>query len=471
MIPGTLTSSETTTISKTCGNGYIDSYVWTFTDPSGGKHTFPGGTDVSVVYVKVLGSCTAVHNTTTVTEWSSDLLYYLQATGSSGTVTAASGYINPRYVILGVTYAPPGNQSYVQYADSTTQGTSTSLNGSFSTKVGYTVSVSSTIGAGGKVAGNIGGTWGVSDTQTDTFSENYTQEQDTSSSVALSSTETWTNKIPGPLSPYVGVDHDYDLIWLWLNPLLNFTIHSGTPNVTWTGYDFDRDDIAEMDIYPVYLGFLLGHLSVPGPNSQELTPFERTWAASNGQDWPAGITASLLNATDTAFNSTDAAAIAAADPFSNPNYTVTVPNTPTGNETSSDGRFTLTGNQVVDYVQPPPGGQPFTQTLTESTTNTQTQGEGAKYTLEIGYSWENMFKASFVFDSISESVTNSDTLTWTDQWSKTNTEQTGVTATGSVTGPPCVVSVTSCNPVYTGPTEYEVFQDNIYNTFMFYPVN
>jgi hypothetical protein len=84
---------------------------------------------------------------------------------------------------------------------------------------------------------------------------------------------------------------------------------------------------------------------------------------------------------------------------------------------------------------------------------------------------QNKFSGSFLWDSWSTTITSSDTLTWTDQWSKTNTEQTGVTATGSVTGPPCVVSGSGCNPVYTGPTEFEVFQDNVYNTFMYYPVN
>jgi len=39
-----------------------------------------------------------------------------------------SGYLNPKYVILGVTYAPPGPQSFVQYADSTTLGAPSNLN-------------------------------------------------------------------------------------------------------------------------------------------------------------------------------------------------------------------------------------------------------------------------------------------------------------------------------------------------------
>jgi hypothetical protein len=389
---------------------------------------------------------------------------------SGAAILGSTGYVNPKYVILGVTYAPPGSQSYVQYANSTMVGTSTSLNGSFSNNVGLKIAVASTMGVKGTLP-DVGGTYGWSDTETNTFSENFTVELDTSSSVAISSQDTWTIKVPGPLSSYVGVDHDYDVIWLWLNPLLNFTIFSDTPkNITWTGYNFDADDVPEMDIYGVYLGWLTGRLTSPGPGSSSFTPLARTWAGlpSNGQIWPSGTKPSLLNTAGTAIDPTVGAAIAASDPFSNLSYTVTIP---PGSQTSSDGRFTLTGNQVVDYVQPGPGGQPYTQTLAETTTKTQTQGEGAKVTTALGYSWENKFTASFLENSWSTDVTASDTLTFIDQWSTVNTATVAETATGSVTGPVCTVVGAYCSPVYTGPTEFEVFQDNVYNTYMFYPVN
>lgn len=367
-----------------------------------------------------------------------------------------SGFVNPKYVILGVTYAPPGSASKVTYANSTTLGTGSSLSNSFAAGVGYSVSVSTTLG------GKIGGVFGWNDTVTSTVSSSFTNETDSSSSVAVSSTTAWQTTVPGPKSDYVGVDHDYDVIWLWLNPLTNFTIDVSQPShIMWTGYSFDADDINEMDIYGVYLGWLTGNLSSPGPGSSDFTPLQRNWAAmpSNGQIWPAGTSPSLINPTDYA-------AIAAADPFSNPNYTVTIPS---GSLTSSDGRFTLTGNQVVDYVQPPPGGQPYTQQLTESTSTTQTAGQGAKYTFGLGYSWEEKFSASFFESSWSQDVKLSDTLTWTDQWSTTNSKANVNSATGSVTGPACIVSGSTCNPVYTGPTQFEVFQDNVYGTFMFYP--
>src|SRR4051794_37111711 len=42
-----------------------------------------------------------------------------------------AGLINPKYIIVGVTYAPPGPQSNVSYADSTMVGTTTNLSSSY----------------------------------------------------------------------------------------------------------------------------------------------------------------------------------------------------------------------------------------------------------------------------------------------------------------------------------------------------
>jgi hypothetical protein len=94
-------------------------------------------------------------------------------TSGAATILGSTGYINPKYVVLGVTYAPPGNQSYVQYAGSTMVGTSTSLNGSFSSNVGLKIAVANTTGVKGTLP-DSGGTYGWNDTETNTFPENFT---------------------------------------------------------------------------------------------------------------------------------------------------------------------------------------------------------------------------------------------------------------------------------------------------------
>lgn len=469
-IPGTLKSVVTTqTIMFGVCTETIRSSVWSFLDPQGATHNFPGKSLVTTITGGTPTTCPHTTTGSPLSTWSTDNSFYLTGTVTPAqlvveTVTAQQAYINPKYIVLGVTYAPPGSQSFVQYGDTETLGSSTMLGNMFTKGTGIKIAVSSTL-KGSEPAPDMGGTFGVSDTTTNTFSTNFTDETDTSSSIAISSQSGWVNKVPGPANSYAGVDHDYDVIWLWLNPLLNIEVVAGpTTNLTLTGYGFDADDVEEMDIYGVYLGWLTGKLQVPGPGGSDLTPLMRTWAglAMNGQNWPAGQSPSLVDPTDYA-------AIAASDPFSNPNYTVTVPTSPAGNLTSSDGRFTLTGNQPVMFQQPGPGGQPITQIISDSTTTTQTQGHGAKVSTTIGYSWENKFTGTLPFASWTEDVTLTDTLAFVNQWSVTNSQANMLSATGSVTGPPCVVVASQCSPVYSGPTQYEVFQDNVYNTFMFYP--
>jgi hypothetical protein len=57
-------------------------------------------------------------------------------------------------------------------------------------------------------------------------------------------------------------------------------------------------------------------------------------------------------------------------------------------------------------------------------------------------------------------LTTADTLSWTNKWSSQSTQQVGQTAAVSVTGPAFADN-------YTGPVEFNVFQDNVYGTFMF----
>ena len=61
----------------------------------------------------------------------------------------ASGYIDPKFVVLSVAYAPPGASSYVTYSNNSTLGTSTSLDNSLTNSASYTTSV----GSGFKIFG------------------------------------------------------------------------------------------------------------------------------------------------------------------------------------------------------------------------------------------------------------------------------------------------------------------------------
>src|SRR5256885_8952203 len=93
--------------------------------------------------------------------------------GSLIVTVTVPGYVNPKYVVAGVTYAPPGPQSFVNYGNSTLVSNTSSLSNSFSNT--YTVTVK---------LGSQGGIYGwLSGSQSNTSSTSWGQETDTSSSL------------------------------------------------------------------------------------------------------------------------------------------------------------------------------------------------------------------------------------------------------------------------------------------------
>jgi hypothetical protein len=358
----------------------------------------------------------------------------------TATLQPISGHINPKYVVLAVTYAPPGSQSNVNYGESTLLGNSTSVADSSNFQSSIKVSLTANTGVG---------IIGLKGTTTYSYAQGWTDEQDTSSSISMNKTTQTAEVVRGPAS-LLGVNHDYDVIWLWLNPLSLFDVLPGPNSVTWTGYAYDANDIPDMDVYPVYAGYLNGHFAIP---SNVAAVLARTWASV--YQWGPGERPGLT--------AQDFAAILATDPFSDPSYTVSVP---AGSFTSSDGRFTVTGNQNISYVPPPPGGNPITQNYIESYATTDTTGQGSKHTLQVAWSLDQSISASFgphFIASLTVATQYSRTQTWTHQWSTTRTSTTSQSASLSVTGP-------AASDNYTGPTEFVVYQDNVFGTFMFYPV-
>lgn len=83
------------------------------------------------------------------------------------------------------------------------------------------------------------------------------------------------------------------------------------------------------------------------------------------------------------------------------------------------------------------------------------------------FSLKTLFSAQ-----LSSQTQNSNTLTWTTSTNTSLTNVSGNSAMVTITGPTCTPANGSntCNPVYTGPVEFQVYQDNQYGTFMFSPV-
>ena len=353
-----------------------------------------------------------------------------------------TGTIEPKYVVLTVTYAPPGSASNVTYSNSTMLGNSSSISGSFQNDV----NVSASITTGFSLFGLFGGQ------TTQTASTQLSQETDSTSTVALNETTTTTTTIRGPSSSAVGLDHDEDIIWVWLNPVVAVTINSDTSFV-WTGFLFDQNDPAgTTDIIGIPVKFLNGHAAMPANIADVLA---RRWAprtlctSADPACGPDGT-------KDPGLDASDLAAILQADPFANPSYVI---NVPAGGSCTADQRFCRTTNTNLQYSPPPPGGQPITQAYTMTHQATSTAGQGGSDTRKVSIGTQGGISGNF-FVKLSAKLNIADSLTWVNKWSSTSTNQVGQTATASVTGP-------TFNDNYTGPVEFEIFQDNIYGTFMF----
>jgi hypothetical protein len=142
--------------------------------------------------------------------------------------TGAQGYVNPKYLIMGVTYAPPGGSaSNVSYQTTNVVGNTSTITSSFANGVSMTASTSGGGGINGVISGKV----------TTTQSSGWTQKTTESDAVTITKTSSTTFKTPGVPNVYSPVDHDYDIIWLWLNPVAVFTLPNtniGGP-IVWNG--------------------------------------------------------------------------------------------------------------------------------------------------------------------------------------------------------------------------------------------
>jgi hypothetical protein len=367
--------------------------------------------------------------------------------------TGTAGFVNPRYIILGVTYAPPGPQSSVQYSTSTFVGSTTNLSSSFQSQFAQSVSISAGISAwgvssDGKTVGKITGT----------TSTTYTQQSGTSTAVTISKETSEADNTTGTAYAFSPVNHDYDQVWLWLNPLVIFTFYPSNV-ITWNGYGYDpKDPTMQPDVYPVAVGYLNGHFG-PMPQSM-ITELSRAWATN--QTWPAG--------QGPALTSTDYTAILAADPFSNSSYSLVFA-VGVSPATTTDGRFTIANTtSSFPYVQCDPGGGACnSETYKTTYTNSTALGQGSNYKFEQMFGLQAEFGGTAFGSDITTTVTRSSTLTWMSSFQTTITHTTTQMDSATIQGPPCTGN--PCNPLYAGPAEFVLYQDNLFGTFLFNGVN
>lgn len=385
--------------------------------------------------------------------------------------TVPSGYVDPKYIITAIVYAPPGPSSYVKYGGSASVGNSTAISSSLSGSVSSTT----TLSWGGSIFAWLKGSPSYKDTVTSTASSTYGNSSSVTTTTNLSETSysqysgigqvPWSGWWSSGFNP-----HEYDQAVLWLNPALVIEAPSSS-SVTWNGYGYDYCDQGPfMDIFPVQLGTLNGDLAM---SQGESTVLGRGWASGSSQE---GCAAQVMSSGSPALDSTDYANIVAADPVYSQSYALNLD----GGNTSADGRYTAAGgiiqnNQVVpttdfQFEQLEGGAGPDSADYDIAYTSSMNIKKTTSLATSESYGVTQALSGSLFFINFSSSLADSSKLTLTYETQNVFTTSTSVFAEAHIVGPPCDWTGSVCDPSYNGPEEFDMFQDNLFGTFMFWPV-
>lgn len=383
-----------------------------------------------------------------------------------------SGYVDPKYIITAIVYAPPGADSYVKYGGSASVGNSTAISSSLSESVSSTT----TLSWGGAIFAWLEGSPSYKDTVTSAASSTNGNSSSVTTTMNLSETSysqfagigqvPWSGWWSSGFNP-----HGFDQAVLWLNPVLVVEAPSGTP-VTWNGYGYDYCDQGPyMDIFPVQLGTLDGDLPMSPTESSYLG---RGWASGSSEE---GCAAQVMSSGSAALDSTDYANIVAADPVYNQSYELNLD----GGNTSADGRYTAAGGIIQNgqvttttdfpFEQEEGGAGPDVSDYDVAYTKSMDIKKTTSLATSESYGVTQALSGSLFFINFSSSLADSSKLTLTYETQNVFTTSTSKFAEVHIVGPPCSWTGSACNPSYAGPGEFDMFQDNLFGTFMFWPVD
>jgi hypothetical protein len=309
---------------------------------------------------------------------------------------ATRGRFIPKYQIIAVNYAPPGSAaggrpSSVIYGSSSTMGTTTAVGNSF--KQSYNVSFTSTASILILAAGS-----GLSFT--------FSNASGSTSTIDLKKTTSVTQTFSGPNLD--GVNHDFDQIWLWLQPHLLAAIDQNNINLT---IDAPTSSVAQF----LYVSQLKNPALISQQLMSELNSFGITTA-----DFPQ---------------------ILAEDPFA------------FGDTTAPDpSRFSkLDIDYPLDPVLPNANATSYNYTVSNAMTNSVQTTSQSDYNVGVTLS----------ATVLGQSLKSQDSWDWTVTSNSTISAAT-VDSTGFTLGQP--------SGSYTGPDDLQVYFDNRYRTYYFRPV-
>ncbi len=385
---------------------------WFFTDANGIQHSIPGATIQSGI-LHPDGTITNLH-TSTLNAASSDGLYFLQATGPTGTLWLTNTAY-PKIQVLNVTYAPPGPGSTVDYRTNKSTGVTTTVEKSFA----YNLNLAVTLGVGG-----------------DSLGADYTHSSTTSTEESITKTDQYDIVTKGTGN---FINHDYDVIDVWLNPEVKFTFT--TPDsATWNTavnpadpYIPPINGVPQMDHLPLLAGWLNGNIPWPAND----------WQYRLARAWDTSI-------PNPGLTTADFAAILALDPFAQQIDPISGARLPLATNaqifantmiSSTNARYTLLRN--INY-------SPVMQTISEQIGNVYSSSVTNSNTNTLSLSWG--FKSPF--------VSGGSKWTWTDKAS-----------VKASTGNGDITTYTIVTPDSSKPLPYassvDIYQDNIYGSFMF----
>jgi len=470
-ISGTLShTTQSTTTTKSQGGGTCttinSSYTWTFTDSTGVAHAFPGSSTLldeefsggssrakSTLHPDD-GGCNAYLEPEFNT-WSTDGLYYLDATGPFGSIAATHSYFDPAYQVTSIIYAAPGNESSTGFTNSTTDGATTSVGSTFTEGSTLTYTTGSWLTGGSLSLG-----FGLSETTGDSnaFTETFTD----ATGVSLANQSTNPNAI----------NHKQDLFLIWLNPevsvasdgstLLNYSVSTRS---TASG-TLETPDIVEVTASTM-LANASGATTVPAAvlNQQVASGVKRPGLAAicanlNQAEYTAG-TCSLANQCGCVPK--DFAPILALDPLLN--YSGTT-NPTTADTSGATACAAPTASDKCRYV-PVPSAQGSSDQAVETLSGPECVG------CDIPVNAFTQSDANSTTRTLSESLAQTVSYTATvdflvgsfsvaDQWQWTNSE-----SSGAINGSANSQAVSLSSSKVGCYEDIAIFEDTVFHTFVF----
>jgi hypothetical protein len=329
--------------------------------------------------------------------------------GTKGKISAKST-LYPKYKVISVIYAPPGHGSTVRYGQGDGWGTVSSISSSFSKETSLKVGIGNQFTM---LNAGLGLGW----------SQEKTDENSISMEESEGHASTWQNNADG-------IDHDQDIIKIWLNPAVDITSTS-SDQATWTLANNPGDPItaqAGADIVFLTVGQLMGRQPIDNDYLKER--LQRAWSDGGALTGPG---------TDTDFFK-----IAQHDPY----YAL-------GNDAPANAfipdpeRFTLAKGPTINYG-------PSNAMTNISSYSVQNQTTNRNQAI---FSRTNSVAATVGTNPLKLfSIAVGHSMTWTDRTTKANSDSKNTSADLNIMQPP---------PTWKGPTGVAVYTDNLYGTFLF----